>query len=493
MRVAIAGFQHETNSFAPSRAGLSEFEMADSWPGMMRGRSVIEGTRGMNLPIAGFVEAAETESIVELVPILWCSAEPSGPVTEEAFERISAEILERICESGPLDGLYLDLHGAMITESQIDGEGELLSRLRQLKGVSWPMVASLDLHANVSPGMVRHADCLCIYRTYPHIDMSLSGARAYRALADILITGQRPAKAFRQAPFLVPLHAQHTGSGPARALYDKVRSFDGVSGTHAELAMGFTAGDTPDTGVSVVVYADSSARANGIADEILAELRSSESDFCTRLLSAAEAVEIAISNAAKRPTVIADVQDNPGAGGSSDTTGLLRELIERGAKGVLSGLIFDPAAAAGAHSVGVGSVLKISLGGHSGVVDDNPIESRFRVVGLGNGKCAYTGEMYGGGLATLGPTAVLSPMDTCAEIKIVVTSVRNQCLDLAHFTHLGLDPNAAKIIHVKSTAHFRADFEPIAEKVLLVSSPGHFPCVLKDVAYTNLRQDISRL
>ena len=493
MRIAIAGFQHETNSFAPSSATLREFEMADSWPAMMRGSEVIEGTRGMNLPVAGFVEAAKSEGNVRLVPILWCSAEPSGPVTDVAFETISGEMLKAIREAGPLDGLYLDLHGAMITQGLLDGEGELLARLRSMKGPDWPIVVSLDLHANVSPAMVRLADCICIFRTYPHIDMSLTGARSFRALNTILTTGKRPARAFRQAPFMVPLHAQHTGADPARALYKKMGSFDRTPGTRAELAMGFTAGDTPDTCVSLVVYSETSVSANRIADEILEDLVSCEGSFDTRLLSAADAVEAAMSLDAARPVVIADVQDNPGAGGSSDTTGILKELIAKGAKGVLAGLLYDPDAAARAHSAGAGSVLPIRLGGHSGVVGDDPIDARFQVVRLGDGTCAYTGEMYGGGVATLGPTAVLSPMDTDAEIQIVVTSIRNQCLDLAHFTHLGLDPCAASIIVVKSTAHFRADFEPIAEKVLLASSPGHFPCNLSSVTYRNLRKGVVRL
>ena len=493
MRIAIAGFQHETNSFAPSCASLREFEMADSWPAMMRGSDVVEVTRGMNLPIAGFVEEAVKDDGCELVPILWCSAEPSGPVTDEAFEAISSELLSAVRDAGPFDGLYLDLHGAMITESLLDGEGELLARLRSLVGPARPIVASLDLHANISPAMVHHSDCMCIYRTYPHIDMSLTGARAYRALASILTTGKRPAKAFRQAPFLVPLHAQHTGAEPAKSLYKKMGSFDRLQGTQAELAMGFTAGDTPDAGVALVVYSETTAGANELADEILEDLVSCESKFDAHLLAAAEAVESAMSSVSNRPVVIADVQDNPGAGGSSDTTGILKELIAKGAKGVLAGLLHDPDAAAHAHSAGLGRILRVKLGGHSGVVGDDPIDGRFRVVRLGDGRCEYTGEMYGGGVATLGPTAVLSPVDTDAEIQIVVTSIRNQCLDLAHFTHLGLDPRAASIILVKSTAHFRADFEPIAEKVLLASSPGHFPCVLKSVTYRNLRMGVTRL
>ncbi len=462
--------------------------MADSWPPLLAGRAVVTETRGMNLPIAGFATAAEAVG-ADLVPILWASAEPSGPVTDEAFETITGRILTSLSNAGAPDALYLDLHGAMIAESLIDGEGALLAKAREAMGDN-PIVVSLDLHANISAEMARYADYISIYRTYPHLDMADTGARAFAGLAHIL-KGNQLAKAFRQAPFLVPLHAQHTCADPARGLYEKIKDLEMTKGVRADLAMGFTAGDTPDTRAALVVYAESQSNADNVADAFLADLLLSRDGFETGLLTTAEAAEKALRNESGRPVIIADVQDNPGAGGSSDTTGILRELIERQATGVLAGLLHDPAAAKAAHAVGKDRVIEIALGGHSGVPGDAPLTGQFRVVELGDGNCVYTGEMYGGGTATLGPTAVLSPAGT--DIMIVVTSVRNQCLDLAHFTHIGLNPARARIILVKSTAHFRADFEPIGDRVLLAASPGHFPCVLKDVRYRNLPDGVARL
>ena len=487
MHIAVAGFQHETNSFAPSNADLAAFEMADSWPGLLCGHDVLEGTRGMNLPIAGFVDAAGKDQGVHLSPLLWCAAEPSGPVIDNVFELISQRIVEGIAKAGPLDGIYLDLHGAMITESLPDGEGELLSRLRHRIGNDMFIAISLDLHANISATMVRLADAICVFRSYPHLDMARTGERAYSALRHMIEAGSPPTRAFRQAPFLVPLHAQHTGSDPAASLYAGLAHYDHGPNSFVEIAMGFTAGDTPDTGISIVAHAPSQDVADDIADKVLARVLAVEDQFDTGLLSAEAAVAEASSMIGERPVIIADVQDNPGAGATSDTTGVLKELVRAGAKDAIVGLLHDPAAAEAAHVAGVGQTIDIALGGKSGLPGQEPFYGCFRIDALGDGRCAYTGEMYGGGIAMLGPTAVLRVAEAGVGVQVVVTSIRNQCLDLAHFTHLGLVPEQAKIIVVKSTAHFRADFEPIADAVLLAASPGAFPCRLRDIPYRRLQ------
>ena len=187
-RIAVAGFQHETNTFGATKAGFDQFVEADAWPGLLQGYEVIVGTDGHNLPIAGFVKAARKAPNIDLVPLLWCSAEPSAHVTDEAFDRIAGMILDGLRQAGRLDGLYLDLHGAMVTESHEDGEGALLARIRDQVGADLPIAVSLDFHANVTAAMVEHASALTIFRTYPHIDMDTTGARAF-ALLQRLIAG----------------------------------------------------------------------------------------------------------------------------------------------------------------------------------------------------------------------------------------------------------------------------------------------------------------
>jgi len=191
-----------------------------------------------------------------------------------------------------------------------------------------------------------------------------------------------------------------------------------------------------------------------------------------------------------KPVIIADVQDNPGAGATSDTTGLLTALVEEGAQGALLGLMHDPTIAARAYEVGIGNSFEAKLGGKSELPGQVPFTGRFRVYRLSDGQCEFTGEMYGGGIAILGPSAVLQIISDSANVQVVVTSTRSQCLDLGLFTHFGLDPSRAKIIGVKSTVHFRADFEPIASKVLATAAPGVFPCELEKIPYRRLRNGI---
>lgn len=486
-RIAIAGFQHETNCFGTTKAGLAEFEMADSWPAMLHGEEVILGTRGMNLPVAGFAKAAEQAGL-ELVPILWCAAEPSAHVTDEAFETICAKILEGLRAAGPINGIFLELHGAMVTECHLDGEGELLRRVRAWSGPDLPIVVSLDLHANISAASVEMADYIAIYRTYPHLDIAETGARCVPVLQRLL-TGGRLHKAFRQMDYLIPLHAQYTGASPGRELYAALPPLE-QAGVLADIALGFTAADFADTRPSCVAYARTATAAEQAADHIAKLFAELEPLSDHPMLSVQEAAAIACRPRTGKPVVLADVQDNPGAGGTSDTTGLLAALAEAGARDVLMGLFHDPAAAAAAHRKGQGGVFRAALGGRSGAAGDRPFEAVFEVLALGDGICRYRGEMYGGGVAALGPTAVLRLQGTPAEITLVVTTIRNQCLDLAHFTHIGLDPAAFKTVCVKSTAHFRADFEPVASAVHPVAAPGVFPCDLGSFPYRNLHPEV---
>ncbi len=487
-RIAVAGFQHETNTFAPSRAGFEEFQIADSWPGLLLGDAVVTQTIGLNLPITGAIAAARATGRVELAPILWCSAEPSGPVTDDAFVRIRSMILQGLTDAGLIDGLYMDLHGAMVTETHNDGEGALLAQIRERVGPDLPIGVSLDLHANVSADIVELADPITIYRTYPHLDMSETGERCMNELL-LLIEGRRRRAAFRQLPFLVPLHAQFTGEDPCRRLYGLSEELPETSDESVEIAMGFTAADVPDCGPSVLAYAESGLRANELAERMVSEFCAAECEFDTPLLEPRHAVQMAM--ASEGTAVIADVQDNPGAGGTSDTTGLLTTLVEMGAKDVLLGVICDPQMAHAAHRFGTGSTVSGPLGGKSGLPDQSPIEADFMVLALSDGKVAYSGEMYRGGMAEMGPSCLLSLLGAAADIRIVVSSRRIQCLDRAMFLHLGADPAQAKIICVKSTVHFRADFEPISSVIINAAAPGAFPCRLEQVRFRHVQRTAS--
>jgi microcystin degradation protein MlrC len=488
-RIAIAGFQHETNTFAPGLATYSEFEQADAWPGLLKNDEVIRELSGLNVSITGFVDAAMANGGYEMIPVLWCAAEPSSYVSNDAFERITRQILEGIRDAGELDGIYLELHGAMVTQSFEDGDGELLRRIRDLTGPDLPIAVSFDLHANITPEIIRHASTINIFRTYPHIDLVDTGARSFISMQRLL-TPEPLYKAFRQVPFLVPLTSQHTGSEPCRTIYAGLEHLSNETFFSADIAMGFPPADIYHAGPSIVAYAGTQDDADKVAESLLQTFLDAENDFDDILQSPEAAVTEAMAHSGPKPIVIADAQDNAGAGASSDTTGLLKALVRGNAQGVVLAILHDVEVAAQAHGLGKNAVFSTSLGGKSGQDDQYPYVGRFRVEALSNGEFPFTGVMYDGMTAHLGLMAVLRVLDTSADVRVVIGSVRCQCLDQAIFTHIGIEPTKQRIIALKSSVHFRADFEPIAAKVLVVEAPGAHPCRLDKIIYKNLRPGV---
>ncbi len=463
---------------------MAEYEMADSWPAFLTGNAVITQTHALNVSIAGAIKTARATPSVELLPVLWASAEPSGPVKDTAFETITARLLNGLRAAGDLDGIYLELHGAMITDSHDDGEGELLRRIRAAVGPDLPIAISLDMHGNVTAAMSEHATSISIYRTYPHLDMGETGARAMTQLLR-QIDGYRPAKAFRQLPYIIPMHAQYTGAGAMGDLYQAAIDASDAD-QQVELAVGFPSGDMFDTGPAIVAHAANQAKADAAADALVKRALDLEAKFDCHLPSAAEATRLAMGCPPGKPVTIADVQDNPGGGTSSDTTGLLRALVDARATGVMLGVMHDAKAAALAHRHGVGTMIETPLGGRS--PGDTPFQARFTVDALSDGKVIYEGEMYGGGIAEIGPSACLKLENH--DIRIVVSTIRNQCLDRGYFRHLGLTPEDAQILAVKSTVHYRADFDPISQTVISAGAPGQLLCDIQAIPYRKLRPGV---
>lgn len=492
-RIAVGGFHHETNSFAPTGARYPDFERADAWPGLVRGAKMMPALAGQNIGASGFLDVAR-DAGWEVAPLLWANAGPSGPVTEDAYERIAGELLHRLADAGAVDAVYLCLHGAMITEHLADGEGELLARLRAAVGPEVPIVASLDFHANVSARMVGASDGLVAYRTYPHLDMAETGARTQAFLARLLKAGGRPAKAFRKLPFLVPISAQCTLAPPASELFGQIEELGDSESWSVSLTMGFPPGDTPDCGPAVLAYADTQDAADAAAERLLAAALAAERRFAVPLLSPAGAVRAARTGrgVGTGPVVLADTQDNPGAGGTADTTFLLRELVAQEAPNALLGVLHDPASAAAAHEAGQGAEIDLLLGGRSGIGGDRPFEARVRVEALSDGRFTGTGPFFGGSRFELGPMALLRVLDRGGGVRVAVASVPQQAADRAMFAHLGADPAAAEIVAVKSSVHFRADFGPIARGILIVEAPGANIDDPAALPYTRLRPDVRR-
>jgi microcystin degradation protein MlrC len=391
-------------------------------------------------------------------------------VTSEAYERIAGELVGTLSQQMPVEAIYLDLHGAMVSEDFEDGEGEILRRVRAVVGEEIPVVVSLDYHANVTPAMVRCCDGMAAFLTYPHVDRKETGLRAASILSTILTRGRPRGRALCKIPFLIPLNFQCTLIEPSKSVVERSASGEGGEVLSLSYLAGFPPADLFDCGPAVVAYAYSQETADAAADGLAREIVLREPEFAQPLLSPEAGVKkaVAIAKRSKRPVIIADTQDNPGCGGTSDTTGVLKALVERDAQGAVLAVMCDANAAAEAHAAGEGSEITIDLGGKHAVPGVEPFRGTFRVKRLGNGKFKATGPTWGGRDIDLGPMALLA----IGGVNIVVASRRMQANDQQIFRHLGVEPKDQKILVLKSSVHFRADFEPIAEEILVVLAPG---------------------
>ncbi len=468
MRIAAGGFMHETNTFVATPTTWDDFVRAGPWPTVTEGEAIRSVFRGLNLGIAHFMQTAEVAGHA-IVPLAWAAAQPGGRVADDAFERMAGKLTLALERERP-DAVFLELHGAMVTQSHDDGEGELLRRVRSALGPAMPILVSLDLHANVSPQMLAGADFLSSYRTYPHTDWGGAGARCAEWLERVASWKPRPARALRQCPFLVPITAGCTYTEPAGGLYRRLRAVEQQTGVYLSLNMSFPPADIRDVGPSVTAYGETQAAVNVAADALFSALLAAEREFAAhRPLPAAEAVAkaIRISASASRPVVLSDTQDNPGAGAPSNTTGLIAELLRQRAERAVAGIMHDAAAAAAAHRAGIGGTLATLGGGGSGP-GQAPLPGPWRVAALSEGRFRGTSPMLRAAETSMGPTALLAR----GGVEVLVASIRQQPIHREAFTHIGVDLASRAIVALKSSAHFRAGFQEIAEAVIVCLAPG---------------------
>ena len=501
-RIFVAGFHHETNTFAPSPADWAAFTCGAGYPAYARGAAMLAQMAPTSTALGGFAQAAAGFGWT-LVPSVWAGAMPSNRITTDAFERICAEVVTD-AQAGGFDAIFLDLHGAAVAECADDAEGELLERLRAVVGPRMPIVTSLDLHANVTARMLRLASAMTAYRTYPHVDMRATGERAAQMLARRL-NPATPARAMHaeRVPFLLPLNAQCTLMEPARSVIALIERLEAQHDVELNFSMGFSAADFEECGPVLFGYgADSSVVRDAVHrlhNEVAVTRRA---DWTVELHEPLAAVEQAIALAslaslaspalaADKPVVIADTQDNPGAGGDANTTGMLRALLQADAGTRLQGrvalgLLFDPVAAQAACQAGVGATLTLQIGRAvptwSGALTEAPVQGQVRVLAVSDGVLPLFGPMTAGMTMQLGASA-------CVElqgIRVLLSSNKAQMLDLDLFRYLGVEPTQMKLLVVKSSVHFRAAFAPIAHAILVAKAPGPMAADPGDLPWAHL-------
>jgi microcystin degradation protein MlrC len=481
VRFFVAMVSHETNTFSPLLTDRRQFEAHD----LRYGGEILEAYRGTGTCVGGMIDGAAARGAT-LVPSLAAGAPPAGRVSKAFYAEARARLLADLQAAGPLDGVLLDLHGAMVVEGLDDGEGDLLRAVREAVG-ALPIAVTLDFHANVTRAMVETATLLHGYKTYPHVDMDARGREAAGRLADLVAGRIRPTVAYRQPPLLPPIAGQLTARGPMRRLYDMADAMERRPGVLSiSIFAGFPLADIHDAGLSVYVATDGDqALAERLADELADAAWALRREFLHRALPVKDAVARALALDG-RPVVLADIADNTGGGAAGDTTEILRELLRVGARGATVAGLWDPEAAAACAAAGVGASVSVPVGGKVDPGHGPPLNVTGRVRTLSDGRFVYKGPMARGVEGRLGLTAVLDVND----VKVILVSHRRQTLDPEMIRIVGIDPLGEKILVVKSSVHYRAAFEPIARAILEVDAPGLSSSHLDRFSFTRVRRPI---
>jgi microcystin degradation protein MlrC len=482
MRVFLAMLSHETNTFSTVPTDRAQFEARN----LHYGGEIVETFRGTGTCLGGMITAAERLG-AHLLPSVAAAASPAGRVTKDIYSHVKDRMLADLAAAGRVDGVLLDLHGAMVPEGIDDGEGDIIAAVRRAVGPDVPIAVTLDLHGNLTQAMATGANLLHGYKTYPHVDMAERGVEAAERLVDTIGGRIRPTAALRTPPLLPPIGAQRTEVGPMRRLYDRADEMEKDPRViSVSIFAGFPYADIPEAGLSVYVVTNDDQRlADTLADELAGIAWRHRHEFVHTGLPVPEAVARALA-AEGGPIVLADMADNTGGGAAGDGTEILRELIRVGARSTVVACLWDPAAVKACVTAGVGQRVTLAVGGK---VDDRhgaPLTVTGVVRTLSDGRFVHKGPMGRGLPGRLGTTAVLDVND----VKVILISHRWQTLDPEMLRFVGLEPLDHKIVVVKSTIHYRAAFEPIAKAIIEVDAPGLSSSNLSRFAFTRVRRPI---
>ncbi len=477
--ILIGQFSHETNTFSSIPADMNAFCQR----GIRRGEDIMHAYRQTKTPLGGMLRVVEDRGWNALLTTA-ASAHPSGPVTDAAYQQISCEILRGIRQAKAdraLDGVLLALHGAMVTESLADGEGQLLRQIREEAGPEVPVVCTLDFHANLTRAMIESASILFGYKTYPHVDGYQRGEEAARSL-DALVDGEiEPVARLKRIPLLIPLVQQKTAEEPFARLVQLARRLRQQPDVlEATIFGGFPYADVPEAGAAALVYADGAAQpALQAAEQLTDTAVSMRQEFRVDLPRPDEAVGQALATSG-RPVVLADVADNPGAGGCSRHADILMSLLDRGVREAAV-FLTDPQAVNSAFGAGVGCRLNLMLG-----TGKSKRRVQAYVRALTDGRFTFRGPQSTGLAGSLGRTAGL----LVEGIEVMVSERRVQTRDPEIFRSVGIEPSRKKILALKSSVHFRAAFEPMAARIIEVAAFGAANPSLEQLQYRRVQRPV---
>jgi microcystin degradation protein MlrC len=490
MRIAIGAFAHETSTFATVPTTLADFEKVI----LCEGEEVIRKYGKTATGLGGFV-AAGRDFNFEIVPTIAAWAMPAGPVTAEATSVITTRLLKGIRQAmakGDLDGVLLDLHGAMVSELDDDGESYILRAVREVVGDEIPIIVELDLHGNITQEMVNLASIPVAYDEYPHVDTFERGYEAGRLMTQIVRGGARPTSAIINIPLLASVQRQFTYIEPMLTLKRLAREIEHERGVlNVSYLPGFCYADIEATSFSIIVTTDNNpAQAQEYARQLANYVWDKREQFMSSPTPVYDAVEQAMSSV-KAPVVLADLGDNPGGGTPCDGTVLLEALLKLGAKKAALSPICDPEVVALATKAGAGAEITVNLGGKLDSFHGKPLPVTAKVLRLHDGKLVTRGKMMQGLEIELGACVVLEVYgQNGGSVQVVVSTLRYPTNDLELYRAFGIEPTEQQILICKSSVHYRADFTPIAAKIIEVDTPGLTSPHLEVLEYKKLKRPI---
>jgi microcystin degradation protein MlrC len=464
MRIAIGGFMHESNTFAPLPADLNRFREGS----LAYGPALVPVWREAHHEVGGFIAGAERFGY-DLVPTAMAWATPSGPVADEFFEHMTDALTTDCRIAGP-DGVLIALHGAMVTPTYPDADAEVLRRLRAALGPKVPIACTLDYHGNVSPQMAETANVLVGYQTYPHVDQRQRGLLAAELLTRAVKGEVRPACHVAKPAMLINLLGQATDRPPMSDLMAMARQAEKQPGVLSVSVMaGFAYADVPEIGASVIAVSDGDkALAERTAGSIADAMWQAREGLNVECPQADEAVRRALASD-RPPVLLVDLGDNVGGGSAGDGTVLLAELIKQKAAGFVV-VIHSPGGVKKAEAVGVGGTVEVTVGGSVARMHGDPVAVRGTVRSLHDGKWVEVEARHGGRRDNdQGRTAVLDLGD---RNLLVLNTLRTPPFSLGQLTSLGIDPQKARVIVVKAAVAYKAAYAPIAGEVIEVDTPG---------------------
>ncbi|WP_243297842.1 M81 family metallopeptidase [Bacillus litorisediminis] len=480
MRIVIGQIAHETNTFSNVKTDKKAFSL---W-GWDVGETIITKHRRVRNYMGGMIDRAE-ELGIEVIPTFAATATPSGVITKEAYEALKLELLNGIRNAKHYDAICLALHGAGVTETAEDLEGDLLKEVRKIVGYEIPVVVTLDLHANVTESMVREADAILGNHLYPHTDSYEIGKEAVSLAQNIVEKGLKPTMHLIKLPLAIPTST--TNLSPAKDVNDRCFEWEKNSRMiDCTFYHGFPYTNISDFGVTVLATSHNDPEiAREAAQDVASYIWEHKEDFFIKQPSPKEGIAKALQHNGY-PVVLNETSDNPGGGTPGDGTYLLRALLEEKVEKACFGFIYDPEVVDIAFRAGVGTNIEVMLGGKTDDLHGEPIPLIAYVKCLTDGTFIQSSPMGKGGQVNLGRSVRLQ----CGGIDIIVCSVRSQTLDEQIFLLHGIDVAQYKIVALKSSQHFRAGIEPISSTIITVDSPGLTTLDFTAFQYTNLRTNI---